>query len=736
MVLNNRIIREFFENKVKYIGLILLVMISSMASVGFADSTDSIFNTVNKYFNMNNCEDGNFIINNKIDNLTLNKLEQNGAKVEENFYCDYKINNRQTIRIYKNRSGINKTSIVKGRNISEKNQILIDDKLGDIKGYGIGNYIELEHNKYEIVGCAIAPDYTFIKKQESDMCNNPEQFGIAFVGEEDFKNFSSKIYSYSFKCNTGNFENIKSILEKNTKLISFVKAKDNSKIIGYYDDLIINKYVAILIGILLCLMIGFVISMVVVSIIDKENPIIGTMYSLGYVKREILNHFIILPTVIVSIGAVLGTILGFIIQGPLGKASAGIYSLPAVEISFPIYIIIMGIVLPIIIVVTVNYLILSKQLNKTPLQLLRKEKKQKNNKFINIKHLDFMHKFKMLQLIREFKGNVMLFIGVVFAMFILILGLGMSSTINAYIREVTNDAVVNYTYILKIPIEVDENNNIEKSYIKGLSMYFKDYDTDMNVTLQGINEDSVFYDYNIKDTDKNAYISKSFSEKFNVKIGDSIILKDKQNNRVYSIKVGGIVDYRIGLYIFMNRGQMNELMNEKKTYYNALLSNKKLNINDKYIYSTITADDVIKSAENTNEVMKPMQRLLIGIATLLFILMMYLLLKLIIDKSLTGISLLKVFGFNRKEVSNLYIGSGLYTIVLCLVLGLPISLRIYEIIWPNLISNIVTFIPINISNETYIYLVSIVLGSYFVSTLFLKHYINKISLSDALKNRE
>lgn len=737
LVLNNRIIREFFENKIKYFGLILLIMISSMASVGFADSTDSIFDTVSIYFKTNNCEDGNFVLKNKIDNITLDKLKKNGAEVEENFYCDYKKDNSQTIRVYKNRSSINKVSVIDGKNISSKNEILLDDKLGEFDGYKTGDYIELNNKKYNIVGHAIAPDYTFLKKQDSDMFNNPEQFGIAFVGDEDFGSFNDKIYSYSFKCADSYVENLKSILEKNTKLISFTKAKDNSRIIGYYDDLKINKYVAVLIGTLLCLMIGFIISMVVVSIIDKENPIIGTLYSLGYVKSEILNHFMILPAVIVSIGAVLGTILGFIIQGPLGKASAGMYSLPHINISFPLYIIFMGVILPIIIVISVNYLILSRQLNRTPLQLLRKEKKQKNIKNINISFLNFMAKFKFLQLIREFKGNIMLFIGVVFAMFILILGLGMNSTINSYIDHVRKDATIAYTYLLKIPIEVNEDDNVEKSQIKSLKMYSQDFDTNMNVTLQGINRNSIFYEFNINDSDENAYISTSFANKFKVSKGDRITLKDAQNNKIYSLNVGGIVDYNIGLYVFMNREQMNEIMDLKKSSYNALLSRKKLDINQKYIYSTITSDDAIKSAENTKELMKPMQKLLIIISSSLFILIMYLLLKLIIDKSITGISLLKVFGFNRREVSSLYIGSGLYTVVLCLLFGVTVSLRIYEnILWPNLISNIEAFIPVNIINETFIYLISIVLGSYFVSTLLLKHYINKISLSDALKNRE
>lgn len=235
--------------------------------------------------------------------------------------------------------------------------------------------------------------------------------------------------------------------------------------------------------------------------------------------------------------------------------------------SFPIYIFFMGIAVPIIIVTFVNYLIVSKQLNRTPLQLLRKEKKRKNQKDVDISILNFMVKFKILQLVREFKGNVMLFIGVVFAMFILILGLGMSSTVSSFVSHVGKDAVVDYTYILKIPIEVNENDEVEKSYIKGLTMYCDDFDTNMNVTVQGINKDSVFYDYKIDDNDKNAYVSSSFADKFHVRKGDSILLKDTQSNKIYSFNVGGIVDYRIGLYVFMNRQMMNESMNQKKSNY-------------------------------------------------------------------------------------------------------------------------------------------------------------------------
>lgn len=736
MVLNNRIIREFFENKVKYLGFIILIVISSMTIVGFADSTDSIMDTVADYFKSNNCEDGSFVLKNKINNITLNKLKKLGIDVEENFYSDCKINDGQTIRIYKERKNINKISVINGGELNDRHDILLDDKISQLQGYNIGNTLKISGINYNIAGYAVAPDYTFIKKQVSDLFNDPKQFGIAFVNDDDFDNLDEKIYCYSFKTNGVFIDDVKSILQKNTEINSFIKAEDNARITGYADDLKINKYVAVLIGCLLCGMIGFVISMMIISIIDKESPIIGALYSLGYVKSEILKHFMLLPTIIVSAGAIIGTVLGFILQGPLGQASAGMYSFPEIKTSFSIYIILMGTILPIIIVILVNYFILSARLNSTPLQLLRKEKKQSKLRAIKIKGFNFIMRFKITQIAREMGSNIMLSVGVLFAMFILILGLGMRSSLNAYIKSIKNDAVVNYTYLLKIPIDIQENSKVEKAYIKSLSMYYKPMDCNMNVTLQGIKEDSCFYDYKINNNDDCVYISNSVAEKFAVKTGDYLNLKDAENNRVYKVKVGGTVDYSIGLYMFMNIKAMNKLMDNDCSNYNAFLSRDKMNINNDYVYSIITSEDMINNAQNTLEMMRPMQILIIGIATVLFILIMYLLLKLIIDKNITGISLIKVFGFNGREVSRLYIGSGLYTIIICLILGIPLSIQIYKRVWPNLISNVEAYIFVNMSNKYYIYITGITLCSYFISTLLLKKYINKISLSEALKNRE
>lgn len=329
----------------------------------------------------------------------------------------------------------------------------------------------------------------------------------------------------------------------------------------------------------------------------------------------------------------------------------------------------------------------------------------------------------------------MLFTGIYFSLFMLVASLAMFSSMNSFVESTKEDCNINYTYMLKMPIDINEGENVEKAYIKGMEMYFKLLDKNMNVTLEGIKEGSSFFDFNIDDNDDGVYVSNTFAKKFNVKIGDYINLKDTEENKVYRIRVAGQVNYNVGLYVFMNINQMSKLINDNKSMHNAFLSKNELNINEDYVVSIIKAEDVIKGAEHAGETQNSLVRAVIIVSIVMFILITSLLLKLMIDKSMTGISLIKIFGYNRKEISKLYIGSGLYTIILCLIVGIPTLTLLFKNIWPNLMAVMESYIFMKVDWYCYIFMILIPIGSYFISTMLLKKHIDKISLSEALKER-
>lgn len=735
LVLNKRIFREFKGNAIKYIGLLCLVLISSMATVGFGSLEECIMFSINNVAKEYNREDGNFTLSRELDKTTLSKIQELGIAVEENYYSDYKLTDEKTIRLFKERENINKIKILDGKEITHSKNIIIDGLFGKENNYSIGSSLKIFNEKYSISGYGLVPDYTMVSKELTDFPNHLN-FGIGFVSKENFSDLKDVKYLYSFKLNNISDDKLKNILNKTSALTSFVVTKDNPRIMSVENDLITNKSIGTIIGIILSIMTAFIVSMSVINMIDKESAIIGTLYSLGYVKKELLRHFMILPTLIVSVGVICGYFFGFLLKDYLAIMFSNIYNIPKIQQSYSINLIIMGIIIPIIIVVAVNYSVISMKLNTTPLSLLKKEKQESKLRKIQINYFGFINKFRIREFLREIKSSIILFLGLSITTLFLVIAFSNSDSAVKFADKVKNEANIEYTYMLKIPIHINESEKIEKIVMEGLDMYNEQAKDNMDVTLQGINEKTNFYNFSINKDENGAYISDSVSKKFNIKIGDTLNLKNISERKTYSIKVNEIVGYTNGLYIFMNRSQMNILMNRSKDYYNGYISRVPLNINKDYLSTTILATDNIESADNMVNLASNSASTLITMSIILAILVIYLLLKFMVDKSTSNISLMKIFGFNKNELNRLYLGSHFYIITISVIINIFLGLKIYKILQDVLIANSPIYRDVVLSTKSYMVILMIVLSVYFIVKILLKKHIDKISLSVILKDRE
>jgi putative ABC transport system permease protein len=735
VVLYKRIPREFKGNVIKYIGLFGLVLMSSMVIVGFGNMEECIMLSINNVAIECNREDGNFTLSRELDKTTLSKIQELSIAIQENYYSDYKLTEDKTIRLFKERESINKIKILDGKGITDSNNIIIDELFGKSNNYNIGSSLKILNEQYCISGYGLASDYTLVTKELTDYPNH-SNFGIGFVSKEKFSNLRDVKYLYSFKLNNVSSDKLKNILSKTSALTSFMVTKDNLRISQVENNLISNKSLAIILGIILSVMVAFIVSMSVINMIEKESSIIGTLYSLGYVKRELLSHFIVLPTIIVSVGAISGYLLGFLLKDSLVVMFANIYNIPKIQQAYSINLIVMGIMTPICIVLAVNYSVISMKLNTTPLKLLRKEKKESKLRKIQINYFKFMNKFRIREFFREIRSNIILFFGISLSTLLLVIAFANSDSTVSYANKVKEEANIEYTYILKIPIHIKESEKIEKITVEGLAMNYAFINDNMDVTLQGINENTNFYKFSICKDDDGAYISDSVSEKFNIKIGDTLNLKNIDKRENYSVKVNGIVDYATGLCIFMNRSQMNILMNKSKDYYNGYISRGPLNIKKNYLVSTTSANDKIESANNMIKLSGSGSAILIIISIILAIIVIYLLIKFMIDKSTSNISLIKIFGFNKTEINRLYLESHFYIITISVIINIFLGLRIFKILRSTLMAYSPSYMEMVLSTKSYIVILIIIIAIYFVVKILLKKYIDKISLSVILKDRE
>ncbi len=95
-----------------------------------------------------------------------------------------------------------------------------------------------------------------------------------------------------------------------------------------------------------------------------------------------------------------------------------------------------------------------------------------------------------------------------------------------------------------------------------------------------MDSDNKYYDVKKHKGKSFITVSQSVVERYGVAKGDKFILTDDATSMDYAFTVEDICDERGGLMVFMDIDSMRELFGESDTYYNCLLSDKKLDIDE------------------------------------------------------------------------------------------------------------------------------------------------------------
>jgi putative ABC transport system permease protein len=134
--------------------------------------------------------------------------------------------------------------------------------------------------------------------------------------------------------------------------------------------------------------------------------------------------------------------------------------------------------------------------------------------------------------------------------------------------------------------------------------------------------------------------------------------------------------------------------------------------------------------------MMPMIYTLSFASAVIFCVVLYLMMKVMIDRSAQNISLIKVFGYRRKEIRKLYLDGNFYIIALGTLIVLPLSKVIMNKIFPFMISNVSCGLNVKTPYMFYIVTYFVILALYFLINSFLVRRLDKFSPAEILKNRE
>lgn len=519
-------------------------------------------------------------------------------------------------------------------------------------------------------------------------------------------------------------------------LMTFVKAGDNARIQAASGDQELYRSVGTIAGAILLILISYVLSVFVVHSIDQESAVIGALYALGVKRKNLMAHYVTLPTVITFVSGLIGTLLGYSSLGvPIQMQDCyNYYSLPDLDVIYMPYLFIYGIVVPPVISIIVNSLVIRKRLSKPVLTMIRNEQKVGNGKDIRLGNMSFMNLFKIRQMLRESRTGFT----VVFGMFVSLLLVMMSLEIYTYCanvnRDYVNDTKYEYMYTYKYPTEEVPEGGYE-AYAKTLKK--KIYGYNFDITVMGLTENNPFFDVNLSDSSSKVAISSSIAYKYGLDVGDTLTLKDDEADKIYAFEIASVAQYAPSFMVFMPYDKALELFDEPEDYFNVVFSDHALDVETGRLYATTTKTDVKKAAGIFSDIMQGMILTIGGVSVLIFIVVMYLMMKVMIDRSSFNIALIKIFGYRNKEVKKMYLDGNFYIITIGALISIPLTKWIMDVAYePAFVPNIACGIDKSFPFWMYLAIFAGILILYFIINHLLIRRIRKMVPAEVLKNRE
>ncbi len=742
-----RLPRELLGDIGKYIVIFLFMTVTIAFVSGFVVATHSLAYAFDNSFDSQNVEDGHFVLTEKMTADLPDRLESEDVASYELFYKDIEKGDT-TWRIYKNRDDVNKAFVFEGELAEEADEIAVDRLFAENSGINVGDTVKLSGKEFRVSGTAALSDYTALFESNTDLMFNAQTFTVALVTEEGFERLPNNHLNYCYAW-TFNDESLDDI-EKNDKsddlreeilksamLTDFVTEPNNQAIHFAGDDIGGDESMFITFLYIIIVIMAFVFAITTSNTIERESRVIGTLRASGYTKGELTFHYIVIPVFVTLLGALIGNILGYtVFKDIVADVYYGSYSLSPYETLWSSYAFVSTTVVPCVIMLVLNLIIIRRKLSLSPLNFLRNDlKKSKNKKAKKLPGFKFLTRFRMRILMQNFPTYIMMFIGILFANFLLLFGLMMSPWLQNYKDKVLEKNFAEYQYVLKVPVETD-SKTAEKFALTTLETTFENRENPDEISVYGIEDRSLYLSV-MEFGDNKIYVSDGILAKYKLKEGDTITLRKKFSDDTYDFVIGESFDYPASMAIFMNIDDFREVFEKDDDYFTGYLSKEKIDdIDEDFIAATITAEDLTILADQLTDSMGAMFPMFSGFSVLLYMLLVYLLSKIIIEKNATSVSIVKILGFSNGEISGLYLIATGIVVVLSIAVSLPLCGLGMQQIFVFVMSSFSSWIELYIAPSVWIKMAVLGIGAYFIVGLLQFAKIKKIPMDEALKNTE
>lgn len=760
-----RIPKELKDDFGKYIVIFLFMVITTGMVSGFLVAGESMKQTYNQSFDKYNVEDGHFALNSEATDDMKKAIEDEGVTLYDMPYYDLDMSikksddktdntsadgERRTLRIFEVRHDVNRMCTMKGSLPDRDDELAIDRMFAENNDIEIGDELEVGGRDYKVCGYVALSDYSTMFQNNNDTMFDATIFGVAVVTGTEFDRLpeNGREWSYAWKYNDGMPDDEKKEKKLADDLLKtvYTQAMMNGitvdTFIPRYQNQAINftgedigsdtemmkwfEYIVIVI-------LAFIFAVTISNTLTKEASVIGTLRASGYTKRELLIHYISLPVIVTFVASIVGNILGYTCFKDMGaQLYYDSYSLTKYETIWNADAFVLTTVIPLIIMLVVNLLVVSNKLKLSPLRFLRHDlSRSRRKKAVKLPHWKFMTRFKTRVILQNIPGYVVMLIGIYFAQVLMMFGLMLNPLLEHYQDDVLDNMLAAHQYVLDSQVETSVDS-AETYCVKTLKTTG---DIDDEIMVYGIHEDSRYFPKKLKDGD--VLVSDGYADKYRLSDGDEIKLKENYGDDIYKFKLTGSVKYPSTLAIFMTEDDFRQTFGLDEGYFTGYFSDEELTDISDHVVSEITKDDLIKVSRQLKKSIGSMFYIVIAFSLLMFMLLVYLLTKLIVERNTISISMVKILGYDGREIGKLYLSSTTIMVAVVTVIDILLSYVSLKVIYRAMLTEMLSgWLPIYMAPWIFPLMFVLSFACYLVIALMQMKKIKKIPMDEALKNVE
>ena len=739
MTINKRAGRSIKKNKSFYIISIILTALTSMIIVAAVSTGHTLTSVVRDFVDEYKAEDAEFVTYKPLSEEDIDKLEKEyDVILEYSGYKDIHVKGGDldgvTIRAFAMPEKLNLCDVREGHEPGDGEALLTQD-FADVHNIKIGDEISLGDDSYKVSAYTTKADYIYMLQTFTGFIDN-EKFAAIVVDRPEYDRIDTEETGYySIKYNKDNSKKVREKLNSDYTIASYMAATTNTRISMPVNEGDAVTNMATMFAPVMFVIVLTLIVMVLGRNIKNEQYLLGTFISLGFSRKQIIGHYVrygLIPGVV-------GSVLGVLVSIPLTKVLCRFY----IEYDFETLIykptydipsVVIALVVPTLLHCIAIAIQAGKLLKKTPVDLLRNT--GKDTKAIGIMK-NSRAKTQVKMRVRSVMGHpgrsIVTTIGVAIAAFCIVAGLVMSDSMDALLNDGLTSSI-KYEYLYRL------NTLQQGTPDEGEALFQNYYEVDgstVQLSAQGIETGSKYFPDKTDSGEKleldKYYLTSAAAETFGMEPGEELIFYNIADLKEHKVKISGVVTDNTHCYLYTGRDNATELAGVDAGTYNCIISKDALTLDKELVASetkmTVTADTM-------DNLMGPMKAIILMIeivGIVLGVFVLYLIINMIVSETSTNISVMKVLGFNRKEISNRVLNVNHVLVCIGYLLGIPMAYTFVKVGYSDTIENYGMLLSPVVTVKAIVTGFLLTWVTYELSLLLQERKISRIDMVEALK---